>query len=611
MTRYFEAMRVALERHGGTVEKFIGDAVMAVFGLPVRHEDDALRAHPRGRSRCRRRCRRSMTSSARPGASSCTTTSGSTPARSSPATPAPGQRLVTGDAVNTAARLEQAAGAGEIVLGELTYRLARDEIEVEAIPPLTLKGKAEPVAAFRLIAVRGPNARSGPRSRPRSSAARRRWSRLETALAGGRGQPVLRAADGRRRGGRRQVPADPRVRDPRLGQGAQPGPARPLPALRRRHHVLADRRDRPEAAGINDEDPLRGRARQDRPTRSRRGRRPDDPIAVADRVAAAIGLSTAQFPGPELFWGIRRLLEAIASRRPLVAIVDDIHVAAPTFLELLDHLLETVHGAPDPDPRLGPPRAARARAPSGPRRHEATQIMLEPLSADEADSDRRRAARRARRVRARRASWRPPRATRCTSSRSPRCSSRPARSARDGDGWVAMTSSEDLHIPPTVQALVAARLDALGPDERVVIDPASVIGLGFAVEAVVHLVPDEAVRSGPGAPRDADRQAARAPDRRRGGLLPVRARGHQGCGLPQPAQARLAPISTSASSTGRSRSTASAAASSSSRRSSATTWNRRTATASSSDRSMRGASPSAVARPDKLALGRPAGIRPG
>ena len=68
---------------------------------------------------------------------------------------------------------------------------------------------------------------------------------------------------------------------------------------------------------------------------------------------------------------------------------------------------------------------------------------------------------------------------------------------RDGDGWVAMTSSEDLDIPPTVEALVAARLDALGPDERVVIDPASVIGLGFAVEAVVHLVPEEAADAVP------------------------------------------------------------------------------------------------------------------
>src|SRR4029079_9426475 len=99
-------------------------------------------------------------------------------------------------------------------------------------------------------------------------------------------------------------------------------------------------------AGINDEDPLEEALDKiARVARSVAGDA-DDPLAVADRVAAAIGLSTAQFPGPELFWGIRKLFEAIAGQRPLVAIVDDIHVAAPTFLELLDHLLDTAHGAP-------------------------------------------------------------------------------------------------------------------------------------------------------------------------------------------------------------------------------------------------------------------------
>ena len=87
--------------------------------------------------------------------------SGSTRARSSPGTRASGQRLVTGDAVNTAARLEQAAGAGEIVLGALTYRLARDQIEVEPIAPLTLKGKAEPYAAYRLVSVAQRPQRAG------------------------------------------------------------------------------------------------------------------------------------------------------------------------------------------------------------------------------------------------------------------------------------------------------------------------------------------------------------------------------------------------------------------------------------------------------------------
>src|SRR5206468_3399493 len=100
------------------------------------------------------------------------------------------------------------------------------------------------------------------------------------------------------------------------------------------------------AAGIADEDPVETALGKIAVMARGAGGPGDDPAAVANRVAAAIGLSTTQYPGPELFWGIRRLLEAIASRRPLVAIVDDVHVAAPTFLELIDHLLDTVHGSP-------------------------------------------------------------------------------------------------------------------------------------------------------------------------------------------------------------------------------------------------------------------------
>ncbi|TME08413.1 MAG: hypothetical protein E6I65_12705, partial [Chloroflexi bacterium] len=139
MSRYFEAMRSALERHGGTVEKFIGDAVMAVFGLPVRHEDDAVRAiraaadmqaglellNPSFRTD------HQLELSNHIGVNSGEVIAGDA---------STAQRLVTGDAVNTAARLEQASSSGEIVLGDLTYRLARDQIEVEFMAPLTLKG---------------------------------------------------------------------------------------------------------------------------------------------------------------------------------------------------------------------------------------------------------------------------------------------------------------------------------------------------------------------------------------------------------------------------------------------------------------------------------------
>src|SRR5579864_9108957 len=139
LARYFERMKGIIESHGGTVEKFIGDAVMAVFGVPVLHEDDALRAV---------RAAMEMQAAlpelgilARIGINSGEVVTGTA------------ERLATGDAVNVAARLEQAAASGEILIGEETFRLVRDAVEIEAVEPLSLKGKSDRVPAYRLVSV--------------------------------------------------------------------------------------------------------------------------------------------------------------------------------------------------------------------------------------------------------------------------------------------------------------------------------------------------------------------------------------------------------------------------------------------------------------------------
>ena len=149
MARYFETASLCLERHGGTVEKFIGDAVMAVFGVPTVHDDDALRA-----ARAAVELRDALVAlnvelehdygialTLRTGVDSGEVVTGT------------GERLATGDAVNVAARLEQAARPGEILIGERTYALARGAIDAEAVEPLGLKGKAQPVVAYRLLDV--------------------------------------------------------------------------------------------------------------------------------------------------------------------------------------------------------------------------------------------------------------------------------------------------------------------------------------------------------------------------------------------------------------------------------------------------------------------------
>src|SRR6185369_3995573 len=141
LARYFDRMKTIVESHGGTVEKFIGDAVMAVFGIPAAHEDDALRA-------CRatiemRDALPELGIRGRIGVNTGEVVTGTE------------ERLATGDAVNVAARLEQAAEAGEVLIGAETVRLVRDAVELGEERRLDLKGKSEPVAAFPLLSASG------------------------------------------------------------------------------------------------------------------------------------------------------------------------------------------------------------------------------------------------------------------------------------------------------------------------------------------------------------------------------------------------------------------------------------------------------------------------
>ena len=140
MTRYFDAMSHELERHGGVIEKFIGDAVMAVFGLPRLHEDDALRA-VRAAAGMQAALEALNEELQRVYGVQLANRTGVNTGEVVAGDPSTGQRLVTGDAVNVAARLEQAAGEREVLLGELTYRLVRDGVDVEEVEPLDAEGK--------------------------------------------------------------------------------------------------------------------------------------------------------------------------------------------------------------------------------------------------------------------------------------------------------------------------------------------------------------------------------------------------------------------------------------------------------------------------------------
>ena len=152
LQRYFDEARAALEQHGGSVEKFIGDAVMAVFGIPQLHEDDALRA-VRAAAELKRRVAALNEELARDRDATIAVRIGVNSGEVVAADTATGQQFVTGDAVNVAARLEQAAGPGEILIGDTTRRLLPDAIRVEGMAQLEVKGKAKPVPAWRLVDV--------------------------------------------------------------------------------------------------------------------------------------------------------------------------------------------------------------------------------------------------------------------------------------------------------------------------------------------------------------------------------------------------------------------------------------------------------------------------
>jgi class 3 adenylate cyclase/tetratricopeptide (TPR) repeat protein len=480
MDRYFDAMRDALARHGGTIEKFIGDAVMAVFGLPVVHEDDALRAvraaHAMGEALEELNAaldrELGITLANRTGVNTGEVVTGD---------PGQAQRLVTGDAVNVAARLEQAAPHNGILLGELTHRLVRDAVESEPVEPLTLKGKSEPVPAHRLLGLRRAPRRNEVAftGRERELEALRRG--LEDAADGG---PRLRLVIGPPGVGKsrlvgefaRRSAASARVLRGRClpyGRGITFWPFAELVK---------------DAAGFEEtDDPAVADAR----LRALAG----DP-AVHSRVAAAIGMSAEAFPLEELFWGARKLLERLAAEHPLVAIFDDVHWAERSFLALLQHVL---HSSTAPVLLLCTARQEVLElAPELIESPEAEAVTLDGLRGAEVDAIVRRLG----------GGAVPPPAVRgriiAAAQGNPLYAEQlfsmlvDNGTLRRGDsGWTVHGRLDEMAVPPTMQAIIAARLDELRDIERSVIEPASVVGFEFEVEAVRALAPTAAPEIAP------------------------------------------------------------------------------------------------------------------
>ncbi len=438
MARYFETAKAIVERHGGSVEKFIGDAVMAVFGVPAVHEDDALRAVRAadelrvGLADLNDELERSYGTrlELRMGVNTGEVVTGTE------------ERLATGDAVNVAARLEQAAGPGEVLFGEETHRLVRDAIECEPVEPLSAKGKSEPLPAYRLLAVRELAPRRGEapmvgRERQRklladafATAAAERSCHLFTILgAAGVGKSRLADEFLRTLDGAMVV----RGRCLSYGEGISYWPV----------------------------------------TEVVKQLEPDEAESTA--LAAILGDEAAASTPEEIAWSFRKLLEARAAENPVVVVFDDGHWGEPAFLDLVEHVADLSRDAPILLLCMARPELLDRRAAWGGGKLNATNVLLEPLSPDEAGEL----------IEA------------LTDAVADDLRERILESAGGNPLFVeemvamAAESGGEIAVPPTIQALLAARLDQLEPAERGVLERGAVEGLVFHRGAVAALAPEE------------------------------------------------------------------------------------------------------------------------
>jgi DNA-binding SARP family transcriptional activator len=458
MTRYFDAARTIVERHGGIVEKFIGDAAMAVFGVTTVHEDDAVRA-----VRAARDLREAVTAlSADLGEEysiALQLRMGLNTGEVLISDHGSGESFATGKAVNLAMRLEQAAMPGEILVGEPTYRLVRHAVEVEPVEPLDFRGALGRVPAFRLVAV-------GDAVRPLGAASlvgrddELAW--LRAAFAGARAERRSRIVT---------VFGEAGVGKTRLTSELLGGLGDESVALVGRCVSYG------EGATFL---PLAEIVRQAAPTRPRQSiaellAGDEQAPLIAERVTQLTGQAEGVASTGEVFWAVRRFLEALALRRPLVVVLEDVHWAEPTLLDLVEYLDAWTADAPlfilclarpelrEQRPGWGAVEKTLSLAPLG--TEEAERLVAELAGDELADEARGRIVE--------------------VAEGNPLFLEQLLSFAEEA-GVEALAA-----VPPTVEALLAGRIDRLEPDERALLERAAVAGREFTRGAVVHLSPPD------------------------------------------------------------------------------------------------------------------------
>ena len=466
MSRWFGETRRIIEHHAGTVEKFMGDAVMAVFGVPVVHEDDAMRAARAAlemhetldnlNDELERRW--GVRLEIHTGLNTGEVVVGSAPG---------GDLSTVGDVVNVAQRLESSAPPGEVLVGQETARHLGDAAELDPIDRLTLKGKSLPVTAWRLRSVRSERAAGPTRPSPPFVGREHELERLSRAfddVVSSRRPQVVSVAGPAGIGKSRLVGALlDRVRGEATtavgrclpyGEGITYWPVaeivRELAGAPTQHAVatLIDGSSSSEETDL-----------------------------IAARLARATGFVRGTVSVEETQWAVRKLMERIAADGPLVVVFEDIHWAEQSLLELIDHVAAVSGGVPLLLVCLARPELFEAH-PKWPEAASsvATRIDLEPLSQREANL----------------LFAGLPEGTELTNEQRDG-----VLAAAEGNPFflaqmVAMRAELGAAadaIPPTIQAVLTSRIDRLPESERMALEAAAVEGRTFHRGALVELVP--------------------------------------------------------------------------------------------------------------------------
>lgn len=448
LSHYFSKMASIIERHGGSVEKFIGDAVVGMFGVPTTHEDDALRA-VRASLEMQRALdamnddlhrRLGIRLAARIGVNTgdvAVTATGAGDAQ---------KGLALGHPINMAARLEQAAGAGEVLIGERTHNLAAGSIRAESVGPLEVKGSRAPLVAWRVVES-VDSRRAGWEGEGLFVGRDKELAAIESAFATATEEPACVVVT---------VVAPPGMGKSRLAAEA-------TRRLAGRALVLVGR-CMPYGEGVTYA-PLVEMAGS--------SQMPAGQEAV-DRARLALA-DTALASPEETAWVFKQLLETLAERRPVVAVVDDLHWAEPLLIDALDYVATLSIDRPILLLCLSRPDLFDTRPEWAAPREHAMSIRLGPLTADETD-------------------------TLLAASEELAADPEKRREIVDAAAGVplfveqiaALRSEGEGGVPASVRALLAARVDRLQQAERTLLERAAIQGEVFDRATVAELLGEQA-----------------------------------------------------------------------------------------------------------------------